>query len=435
MADHTWRNWAGNVSADGIDVLAPGRTEEVAEAVARAARTGRKVKPIGSGHSFTAVGQPVDLQLRMHRLAGIVSHDNDTHRVRVRAGTRLRDLNPQLQARGLALANLGDFDGQTVSGALATGTHGTGDRLTGMAGFVRGLEMVLADGSIVRYDDDHRPDLVPAAAIGLGALGVVTEYELQCVPAFLLRAHEAPDRLDAVLERLEETVRREDHFEFYYFPHTDLVQTKTNTRLDPEATRDPLPRWRAVLDDRILANSAFEGLNRVTSRLPRAIPRLNQVSARALSERTYTDRSYAVLATERTVRFRESEFSLPRDQVADVLRELRDYFRRRDQLVTFPIEVRFTASDDRWLSTSYGRPSGYVAVHQYHRRDHQPYFRDVWAMLDGPDARPHWGKMHDLGADELHSRYEKFDDFVVLRDQLDPDRVFGNPYLERALGS
>lgn len=435
MTEGTWRNWAGNVTVEGVDILAPASVEEVVHAVTLAARTGRKVKPIGSGHSFTPVGRPVDLQLQMHRLTGVVSHDKATHRVRVRAGTRLRDLNPQLQARGLAMANLGDFDGQTISGAIATGTHGTGDGLTGLSGFVRGVEMVLADGSVVRYDDDHHPELVPAVAVGLGALGVVTEYELQCVPAFLLRAHEAPDQLDAVLERLDETVRTEDHFEFYYFPHTDRVQTKTNTRLEAAASRKPLPRWRAVLDDKLLANTVFEGLNRATAVAPEVIPRVNQVSARALSERTYTDHSYAVLATERTVRFRESEFSLPRDQVADVLRELRSYFRRRDQLVTFPIEVRFTAADDRWLSTSYGRPSGYVAVHQYHRVDPQQYFRDVWAMFDGPQARPHWGKMHDLGAPELRTRYEKFDDFVALRDRLDPDRVFGNPYLEQVLGS
>ncbi len=429
-----WQNWAGNVAASGFDVLAPATTEEVAEAVALAARTGRKVKAIGAGHSFSAIGQPVDLQLQLHRLTGIVSHDVHTQRVRVRAGTRLREMNPALWDLGLAMPNLGDFDGQTVSGAIATGTHGTGDALTGLAGFVRAIEMVLADGSVVRYDDAHQPDRVAAAAVGLGALGIVTEYELQCVPAFLLRAHESPDRLDAVLERLPEIVEGQDHFEFFYFPHTDRVQTKTNVRLEATEQANPLPRWRATLDDKILANSAFEGINRVTSRAPTLIPRVNQLTARVLTERTYTDRSYSVLTTERTVRFRESELSMPRDQVAGALRTLRDYFHRGDQRVTFPVEVRFTAADDRWLSTSYGRPSAYVAIHQYHRLSEQPYFGDVWKMLMGPEVRPHWGKMHDLRAADLRARYERFDDFVELRDRLDPDRVFGNSHLEQVLG-
>lgn len=376
MAEHVWRNWAGNVEAVGFDALAPGSTEEVAQAVTLAARTGRRVKAIGSGHSFTAIGEPVDLQLQLHRLTGVVSHDPATGRVRVRAGSRLRDLNRELHALGLAFPNLGDYDGQTVSGAIATGTHGTGAGLTGLAGFVRGVEIVLADGSVVRFDDDHEPDLVPAVAVGLGALGVVTELELQCVPTFLLRAVEAPARLDELLQRLDETVDGTDHFEFYFFPHTDLVQTKTNTRVEDLRERAPLPRWRAVLDDRLIANTAFEGLNRVVTRAPAAIPRINQVSARALSRRTYTDFSYAVLATERTVRFTESEFAMARGDVAHVLRELRDYFRRAEQQVAFPIEVRFTGPDDRWLSTGYERANAYVAVHQYHRRSNQPYFQD-----------------------------------------------------------
>lgn len=434
MAEHVWRNWAGNVEAVGFDALAPGNTEEVAQAVTLAARTGRKVKAIGSGHSFTAIGEPVDLQLQLHRLTGVVSHDAATGRVRVRAGSRLRDLNRELHALGLAFPNLGDYDGQTVSGAIATGTHGTGAGLTGLAGFVRGVEMVLADGSVARFDEEHEPELVPAVAVGLGALGVVTELELQCVPTFLLRAVEAPARLDEVLERLDETVDGTDHFEFYFFPHTDLVQTKTNTRVEDLGERAPLPRWRAVLDDRLIANTAFEGLNRVVTRAPATIPRINQVSARALSRRTYTDFSYAVLATERTVRFTESEFAVARGDVAHVLRELRDYFRRGEQRVAFPIEVRFTGPDDRWLSTGYERGNAYVAVHQYHRRSNQPYFQDFWAMLPD-DARPHWGKLHDLGADELRGLYPRFDDFVALRDRLDPDRVFTNAYLDRVLGA
>ncbi|AKU17919.1 D-arabinono-1,4-lactone oxidase [Luteipulveratus mongoliensis] len=430
-----WTNWAQTVRTGPVDVYAPRDTADVASAVALAARTGRKVKPIGSGHSFTAIGEPVDLQLQLHGLSGIVSHDAATGRVRVRAGTPLHVLNPALEALGLAMPNLGDIDRQTISGALSTGTHGTGLRFTGLSGFVTGVEMVLADGSIVRYDDGHRPDLVPAAAPGLGALGVITEYELQCVPAFLLRAHEAPSTLDRLLGALDETVDSADHFEFYWFPHTDRVLTKINTRLDDPALRDPLPRWREVLDDRILSNNLFEVVNRLTTAVPQAIPRINQLSSRVLSERTYTDSSYKIFATQRTVRFKESEFAVPRAEVPGLLAELKAYCDRKDEVVAFPVEVRFTAADDRWMSTAYGRETGYVAIHQYHRRDHTAYFDAFWSLLRSiPEARPHWGKMHDLDAGDLRKVYPKFDDFVALRDELDPNRVFENPYLAKVLG-
>ncbi|YAL83831.1 D-arabinono-1,4-lactone oxidase [Dermacoccaceae bacterium W4C1] len=430
-----WRNWAGNVRAEGIDVLAPATVEEVVAAVTLAARTGRKVKPVGSGHSFTEVARPVDLQLQLHRLSGIIAVDPATHRVRVRSGTRLRELNGLLDAAGLAMPNLGDFDGQTLAGALSTGTHGTGAALTGLTGFVVGVELVTADGAVLRFDQDNSPERVPGVALGLGALGVVTEYEIQCVPAFLVHAHEAPASLEEVLDGLQERVASVDHFEFYWFPHTDLVSTKTNTRLhDPADRPEPLPRWRAFLDDKLLANTLFEGINRALTRVPAAVPAVNRISGRALTEREYTDRSDRVFATERTVRFVESEFAVEPADLAPLLRELRGYFDRREQLISFPLEIRFAAADEVWMSTAHGRPSAYVAIHQYHRKDPMPYFRDAWSMLPAT-ARPHWGKVHELGAQELRNRYPRFDDFVALRDELDPQRVFGNPYLERVLGS
>ncbi len=295
--------------------------------------------------------------------------------------------------------------------------------------------MVVADGSVVRIDEAHEPDLVPAVALGLGALGVVTEYELQCVPAFLLTAHERPDRLSAVLDGLEARVRGADHFEFYWFPHTDRVLTKHNTRIDDLSAAAPLPGWRQRLDDDLLSNTVFEGLNRVARRAPLAVPALNAVASRGLSERRYTDRAHRVFATQRSVRFTETEFSVPIDQVGWVLQELRRWLRRSGERVAFPLEVRFAAPDDRWLSTSWGRESAYIAVHQYHRASNEAWFSAFWDVVRGlGDARPHWGKMHPLLHDDLRGLYPRMDEFVALRDRFDPERTFGNPHLERVLG-
>ncbi len=159
------------------------------------------------------------------------------------------------------------------------------------------------------------------------------------------------------------------------------------------------------------------------------------LAARALSARTYTDRSYRVFTSPRRVVFREMEYAVPRAAVPDVLREIEAWIARSNERIGFPVEVRFAAADDIWLSTAYGRDTGYVAVHQYHERQHEPYFRAVEAIARSMDGRPHWGKLHYRYAASLREAYPHFDDFLAVRDKLDPDRVFGNDYLARVLGS
>ncbi len=427
-----WVNWAGTVRATPREAVAARDVAHVAQLCADATAAGRQVKAVGAGHSFTAIAEPVDILLRIDRLSGLLSVDRGTGRAWIGAGTPLHALGPLLAQEGLALTNMGDIDRQTLAGAVSTGTHGTGSAYTGFAGTLTAVEVVTADGSVRRFTGGD--PAFGGVALSLGALGIVTAVQVQCVPSFLMRASERPGRLEDVLGSLAQTVAAADHFEFYWFPHTDRVQTKTNSRVPVGGTPDPLPPWRARLDDELLSNSFFEGVNRVLARVPRLTPAVNQVSARALSAREYTDTSYDVFATHRSVRFRESEYCMPAEVVPALLRELRDWCDRHDARIPFPVEVRFAAADDIWMSTAYGRASGYVAVHQYHRRDHRAYFEAFWSMLRDHDARPHWGKMHDLGAAELRSRYSRFDDFVALRDELDPGRTFGNPYLERVLG-
>ncbi|NHN55252.1 FAD-binding protein [Calidifontibacter sp. DB0510] len=433
-----WSNWSGTVVAQPDRIIAVRDVAHVQEICATATRDGLRVKPIGSGHSFTGIGEPVDIQLRMDALAGIRSVDEEAGRVWLGAGTRLADAVVDLHARGLALANQGDYDRQTLSGATSTGTHGTGIGLTGFAGMVRGVELVLADGSLLRITDTSHADWLPGAALTLGALGVLTAIEFQCVPSYLLTSVEKPMELAEVLGGLDDLVDSHDHFEFFWFPASRRVLAKLNERHTDLARRDPLPGWKARLDDDLIANRLFGVVNELTTRVPRLSAPLNRVSTMALSGRSYTDWSHIVYPTDRDVRFRESEFSVPRAAVAPVLRELDGWLRRHSSITSFPLEVRFTAADDRWLSTAYGRASGYIAVHQFHKRPHQDYFEAFWWILRahcGDEARPHWGKMHDLDAARLRAAYPKFDDFVALRDRLDPARTFANPYLDRVLGA
>lgn len=426
-----WSNWAGNVT-DTAQMLRPRTPGELADQVRSAAGEGRHIRPVGSGHSFTAIAQADDLRLSLEHLSGIVSADRGTGRVRVLAGTPLRVLNQALDLLGLAMPNLGDIDAQTVSGATATGTHGTGATLRGLSAGIVGLRLVTADGQ-ERWVDESDPELFGAARVGLGALGVITEIELACVPAYSLRAVERPGSLDDVLPRVQEHFDAHRHFEFYWFPGTRRVQTKAND-LVADDVDEPLAEWRRRLDDEFLSNTVFGAANRLLIKAPRAVLPFNAIAARALSERSYTAPSHEVFCTPRTVRFVESEYAVPREAVADVLRDLVAWVDRRREPISFPVEVRVAAPDDVWLSTGYERANAYIAVHQYHRGRYREYFEAFAQIAAAHSGRPHWGKLHDLGAAELAGLYSRHGDFVALRDRLDPQRVFSNDYLARVLG-
>ncbi len=422
-----WRNWAGNQTAQPVQSISPADTAEVGRILAAA--TGRRVKVIGSGHSFTAAAVADDLQLRLDRLDAVVEADPATGLVRVQAGITLHRLNIELEARGLSMSNLGDIDAQTLAGALSTGTHGTGARLGGLATQLRAFELVLADGSVVEVTPGS--DLWDAARVGVGAFGVLTAVTLQCEPLFRLTAVEAPMPLDAALEQLDALADGNEHWECYWFPHTGVALTKANNRSTSGA---PLARWREWMDDELLANGVFEVVQRTGLLMPALVPALNRVSARSLSARTFTDVSHRVFVSPRRVRFREMEYAVPREHLADVVREVRAWTARSPDGISFPIEVRVAAADDIWLSTAFGRATGYVAVHQYHRVDPRPYFDAVEAICGEVGGRPHWGKLHALDAATLGKRYPRFADAMVVRDRVDPERRFGNAYTSQVFG-
>jgi L-gulono-1,4-lactone dehydrogenase len=439
-----WRNWAGNESARPRRVATPRSADEVADEVRRAAADGMTVRMAGTGHSFTPAAVTEGLLLRPEGLTRVRSVDAAAGLATVEAGCPLHVLNAELLRRGLTLANMGDIQVQTVAGAIQTGTHGTGRDIGGMAAQVAGLELVLADGTIatcavsppLRADPPTAtspPALFDAARVGLGALGVLTAVTFRVVPAFLLEAREEPMRWSEVISRLDELTSANEHFEFYWFPHTEGCLTKRNNR-SPGPQR-PLGRLRYLVDDELLSNAVFGVTCRLGHAVPAVIKTVNGVAGKALGSRSYVDAAYKVFTSPRRVRFKEQEYAIPRESLADVLAEVRSLFARRDWRISFPIEVRVTPGDDPWLSTAYGRDSAYIAIHVFHASPHLEYFHDVETVMTAADGRPHWGKMHTRSADSLRRAYPRFGDFVELRNELDPERRFGNAYLNQVLGS
>jgi FAD-linked oxidoreductase len=430
-----WRNWAGNASALPAETASPEDVEGVAEILTAAAKAGRRVRPVGSGHSFTPVAATDGVQLRLHRLDELLAADRRTGLVTVQAGMTLHRLCALLADLGLALANLGDIDRQTLAGALATGTHGTGLRCGGLATQVEAMELVLADGSVVTCSATERPELFGAARVGLGAFGVVTAVTLRCEPAYLLRASEGPTSLDDALADLEELAHAHDHVEFYWFPYTDAVMVKRNDRLPSGAPVQPRRRVRELVDDELMANGVYGAACRLARLVPALAKPLNTVGAAGMGSREYTDRSDRVFTSPRRVRFVEMEYAVPRDRLAELVRTVASLVRDNRWPVAFPVEVRVAPPDDVWLSTAYERDTGYVAVHQYTGMPYGRYFREVEKAALALGGRPHWGKLHTLGADQLAERYPRFADVRAVRDEVDPGRLFHNAYLERVLGS
>ena len=385
------------------------------------------IRVAGAGHSFSG-GVPTEGTLiSLDHLHRVLDADAESGLVRVEAGIRLKALAQELHARGLAMPNLGDIDAQSLAGALATGTHGTGTRFPNLSGQVESVELILADGSERTIDDG---DELRAARVSLGALGVIVAVTIRCVPAFRMRNLDQPEALEDVLGTLQERADAHDHFEFWTFPHADVALTRVHER-----TEDPPRRpgkLSAYTSDILLDNHAFRAVNEVARRFPSTIPRLNRFASAVASQRERVDWSYAIFASQRLVRFEEMEYALPREHAVEAVRAARAALERHP--VSFPIELRFSAADDALLSPAHVRESTFVAVHVFRSMAYEPAFREVEAALSALGGRPHWGKRSFLTAAELAPRYPRWDAFQAVRNDLDPDRRFANAWIETVLG-
>ncbi|MFH8925514.1 D-arabinono-1,4-lactone oxidase [Streptomyces pristinaespiralis] len=427
-----WRNWAGTVVSRPTRQARPASVQELADAVRSAVADGLRIKTVGTGHSFTAIAATDGLLIRPDLMTGIRRIDRSEMTVTVESGTPLKRLNTALAREGLSLTNMGDIMEQTVAGATSTGTHGTGRDSASIAAQIKGLELVTADGSVLTCSEKENPEVFAAARIGLGALGVVSAITFAVEPVFLLTAREEPMAFDRVLADFDALHAENEHFEFYWFPHTGNCNTKRNNRSSGPAA--PPGRVGGWIEDELLSNGAFQVACSLGRAVPAAVPAISRLSSRALSARTYTDIPYKVFTSPRRVRFVEMEYALPREAAVTALRELRAMIDRSPLRIGFPVEVRTAPADDITLSTASGRETAYIAVHMYRGTPYRSYFTAVESIMTAHGGRPHWGKIHTRDARYFAEAYPRFGEFTALRDHLDPDRVFQNPYLRRVLG-
>ncbi len=426
----SWHNWAGDQVCQPTSVVRPQGVSELAEVVGAAA----SVKVRGSGHSFSEAALTDGVMIDLGAMDGVLDVDRDSGLVRVQGGIALRDLNLALHQHGLAMANLGDIDRQTISGAISTATHGTGAQLPNISAQVAGVELVTGAGDVVLLGPDD-PDgglALRAARVGIGALGAIAAVTLRTVPAFALHRVDEPLPLDRVLGEFDRFAADNDHFEFFVFPYTDQALTiRRNRTAEPLAPRSAL---NVMINETFLQNKVGEWLFRLTRRFPALIPRITRASAWFLSEGDYIDHSFKIFSSERTIRFTEMEWAIPRADGPAAVRRILDWIAAERYPVAFPLECRVVAADDALLSPSFERDTFYIAIHQYRGMEWRPYFEAVQAIMGEYGGRPHWGKRHMLDASALAERYPRFADFQAVRDRLDPERVFANAYTSRCLG-
>lgn len=384
-----WQNWSGSVEASPERIECPADEAAVAALVREAAEAGVELRVVGTGHSGTPLCATDGILVSLDALSGVEARDPAGGIVTVAAGTKLHALGGPLRDLGLAMKNLGDIDRQAVAGAVGTGTHGTGPTLGNISSAVQAVRLVDGEGSLRSFDD---PESLAALRVSLGALGVFVALDLACVPAY--RLHERVRRMpvEACLDRLDDEIRGNRHFEFFWLPHNDKAEVKTLNETD-----DPV----SELPDRDYERIGW---------------------------------SADILPSERDLKFFEMEYAVPAEHGPECFRRVRDRVRERHPDVVWPVEYRTVARDDSWLSNAYGRETVTLSVHQDGQAPYRDFFADVEPIFWDYGGRPHWGKIHNLAADGLRDLYPAWDRFLAARDRLDPKGRFLNAHLRELLG-
>jgi FAD-linked oxidoreductase len=427
----TWRNWPGTVSCTPAEIVRPRSEDEVASAVRRAVAAGRGVRVAGSGHSYSPLVHTDGTLISLERLKGIAGVDEDRSEATVWAGTRLRDIGDPLWRRGFAMENLGDTHAQALAGAAATATHGSGLALGSVSSQVVGLTLITAEGELVECAADREPELFRAARVGLGCLGIVTRLRLKVLERHNLAMSTRNEQLDAVLANVDERLGHR-HFEFWYWPDSRSVLSRTTDMTGRPGTVGGLQRFFKQI---VVENGVLLALSVAARAIPSLADDVSRLQARLSASDDRIDRSYRVLATPRHVKLVEMEYAVPAAAGPDCLREIKAWLDASDVPVSFPIQYRYVAAEDSYLSPYEGRASALIDLQQFKGMPFREYFDAGEAIFGRYDGRPHWGKLHGRTAGELRELYPHWDDFQAVRRRWDPAGVFTNDHLRTVLGA
>lgn len=421
--EESWINWSGIEKATPQSIGFPDSDEALAELVRG---TTSHIRPMGSGHSFTGLVPSEGIIVDVSQLSGLISYDAETGLATFGAGTRLFQAAMELAELDRAFPNLPDIDVQTLAGSFATATHGTGATLTALHDYVAAFRIVTASGDILDVSADTNADLFAAGKVSLGALGIITQYTLQTVPAFNLHRVLRAEPIEDVLDRAETLADQHRNFEFFYLPGTGIAATLTH-----DLHEGPVTGVGQSEDDETLA-----GLKQLRDEFgwwPWLRRKIAQSALPSGVIEDVSDQSWRLLATTRPIKFNEMEYHLPREKGVETLRQIIARMDRRKDAY-FPMEVRFVAPDNAWLSPFNDGPRFSIAIHAAVDEPYDYFFSDFEPIHRANGGRPHWGKIHSLGRAELTDLYTDYDRFLELRREMDPDGKFLNPHLAKLFG-
>lgn len=411
-----WKNWSGSVSATPQQIARPKTETELAGLVAQA----RNVRVVGAGHSFMPLCETDGTLLSLSELEGETSFNADRSRVWAPAGWSLAKLTDVLWKEGVSMINQGDVNPQALAGAIGTGTHGTGAELGSISTAARGFRLMMPDGSLVTCNENERSDLFQAARLSLGLVGVATQIEIDVLPAYHLEEKVETYPLEDVEARWDELAAKNRHVEFFVFPYGKYVVLKT---LNPAPAEGALKQMNDI-DDRL-----FRMVCDVCAAAPWLTRRLQPVIVGAGVRQRRVGPAYQIFPSDRTVRFEEMEYELPRANGWAALKEAIAWIQKRKLPVTFPFEFRLTAADGIWLSPFNATPGASISMHQYAKMHWRDLFAQAEPIFRAHGGRPHWAKRHTLTARDVEVLYPDAEKFKAVRDSVDPGAKFANAHL------
>lgn len=426
-----WKNWAKNVEFTPKAFIKANSVEEIQEIVKKANQSKTKIRVSASGHSFSRVCETEDLLIDISKLTGVIDVDQEKKQMTFWAGTRIREVGEFCVQHNMAQENLGDYDCQTLAGAVSTGTHGSGKYLGNIPKQIVAFWIVTPNGELVECSAEKNADLFEAGRVSIGLLGVIVKVKLQLVETYKLKCESSKVNLLEILDDIPQLLEENRNLEFFYFPMTKYAQCK-KMNITNEPIQDPA--WKNYIHQTVIENYVLKALCSATSSLKLNAKKINQLMAKFVDNDTRVNVYNKVLATERSVRFLEMELSIPAEHFKEFFLKVYEQIEQKQYNVFFPIEIRWVNEDSIWLSHAYGRNSVYFAFHTYIDSPLPEYFEDMKELAKQYQARPHWGKINLYKGDYLKTVYPKWNHFMNIRKQIDPNNIFVNPHMKDVIG-
>lgn len=419
MNQQKWNNWSGFQHSQPEHILKPSSIDELKNIV----QNHHKIRVVGAGHSFTPLVCTDATLLSLDHFSGVENVNTALTQANIWSGTRLFNLDQYLEPIQQSLIQQGDIDQQSLAGVVSTGTHGTGLNLHCISAYVEAFELLTASGDILTCSRQDNPNIFEAGRVSLGSLGILTKITMQNKPRYKLKEHVRLCSVKEFFENIDLWKTQHRHIECFAFSHADQLILKTLDITDEDIQPRKLswPSEDALLTICCSLTKSFPALN----------PKLQKLLGVFIKPTTFVDWSSQIFPTPRETKFNEMEYQIPIESGMECLEAVLTALKNAKAQTFFPVEFRFVKGDDIWLSPFYRQDSISISVHQYHKQAPNQLFDEIEPIFQHYRGRPHWGKMHNMGASQLQALYPKWDDFMQLRAQLDPTQKFLNPYLEK----